>query len=575
MVLPEIACEPQNQTADECPPAKSGEESRSHHNSERRRRWEVKSLAVAIVTAGVLLAIYLLRLDGVVGEFKDDGWYVVLARSLASGQGYNMINLPQHSGLYFYPPFFPLLLSLLYRLSPEFPGNVFLLKSLSVASMFVLGVLVFQFFNRPDRLPRLLAYLAAFATVAAPSFVFLATSSVMSECLFASLSFATLLSVERCSHEVQNYPYLGKVMIVAVLASACYLTRTIGIALVAAVVVHFLARRMFKSVGVFVIAVAVCIAPWTLYKHFRALESSSSTMIAENYSSQFWDRLASSGTKVTPRALPGRVWQISTVIIGDDIGGLILPALYRFGSESGEELTAMTAVIPGVSRNAIGLDGATMGLGVAGQIISACLSILVLIGCFRCVRRGVSCAELAFGFSLIMIIFWPWNPIRFLVPLLPFLLYYLILGIAVVQEAITKAVGRLATSTPWNAARIALLCILAFFIYDNAMYLVSTHKNPNSFQYPDWLRQDYASRQAAEWVREHTSEKQVVGSDNPSMVYLYSGRMTDMCRVSECAKKGIGYYVNSLWTPLPSASNVVFRTNYYAVNVAEIRDASR
>src|SRR5438552_909699 len=66
-----------------------------------------RDLAIAAGTAGFLLAIYLLRLDPVVGQFEDDAWYLILAKSLATGHGYNLINLPQHSGLYFYPPLFP------------------------------------------------------------------------------------------------------------------------------------------------------------------------------------------------------------------------------------------------------------------------------------------------------------------------------------------------------------------------------------------------------------------------------------------------------------------------------------
>lgn len=578
MFPPETTYEHHNEAAVECLLTDECEESQcraDRSNRESQRTSRAESFIVAIITAAVLLTIYLLRLDVVVGQFKDDGWYVVLAKSLASGHGYNMINLPQHSGLYFYPPLFPLLLSVLYRFSPEFPGNVFLLKSLSILSMLALAVFVFQFFHRQDRLPRSLAYLLAFATAAAPSFVMLATSSVMSECLFASLLFATLLLVERCSRQERAHPYLGSVIPAAVLASACCLTRTIGVALVAAVVVHFLARRMFKALGVFVIAVAVCIAPWTLYKHFRTLESSGSTLLAEGYSTQFWDRLASAGIKIPARDLPGRVWQISTVIVGDDIGGLLAPSLYRFASESGEELTDMTAVIPGVSRNAIGMYGATMGLAVAGQFISVCFSVLLLIGYLRSAKQGLDCIELVFGFSLIMIVIWPWNPIRFLVPLLPFLLYFLVLGMAAVYELIRRKAGRLSISDPWRGSRIALVCILAFFVYDNAMYVVAEHKNPDSLQCPDWLRKFNATKQAADWAREHTSDKQVITSDNPSMIYLYSDRTTDMCRVDECSKKGISYYVNTQLTDLPTAWKVVFRPDKYPVEVRDIRAATR
>lgn len=568
MVVPETTYELQEQTAKR-PPANTSGESQHPRNTVNRRTWDGKSFLVAIATLGALLAIYLLRLDTVVGQFKDDGWYVVLARALASGQGYNMINLPQHAGLYFYPPLFPLLLSLLYRLSPEFPRNVFLLKSASIVSMLALAVFVFQFFNRRDRLPRSLAYLVAFTTAAAPCLVMLATSTVMSECLFTALSFATLLRVDSCSEEKQGYPFLGNVIVTALLASACYLTRTIGIALVAAIVVHFLARRMFKSVCVFVLATAVCVAPWMLYKHFRSSNNSRSP-VAETYSSQFWDRQAGSGTKITARDLPARVWQMSTVIVGDDVGGLIMPSLYRSPSESGEEILGMTAVIPYIARNAIGMYGVTMGLAVAGQVISACFSLLVLIGCFRAVRKGLECAELFFVFSLIMIVVWPWNPIRFLVPLVPFFLYFLVLGIGSVYERIVKKAARLSMPDPWTASRIALVCILAFFIYDNAMYIVARHKNPKSYEHPHWLRDFNAFQEAANWVHEHTPANEVITGDNLPTTYLYTQRKTSMCIAEKCPQEGIRYYISTEGIDLSIPSKVVFPTESFGIKVLDI-----
>ncbi|MBL8190262.1 MAG: hypothetical protein JNK38_19755, partial [Acidobacteria bacterium] len=56
----------------------------------------------AISLVGCLL-IYLLRLDRVVGLFVDDGWYVLLAKSLATGQGYSLINSPSSGILPLYP----------------------------------------------------------------------------------------------------------------------------------------------------------------------------------------------------------------------------------------------------------------------------------------------------------------------------------------------------------------------------------------------------------------------------------------------------------------------------------------
>ena len=51
-----------------------------------------------------------------------DAWYVMLAKGLAEGRGYQLINAPIEGILPGYPPGFPALLSLVFHLSAEFPG---------------------------------------------------------------------------------------------------------------------------------------------------------------------------------------------------------------------------------------------------------------------------------------------------------------------------------------------------------------------------------------------------------------------------------------------------------------------
>jgi hypothetical protein len=79
----------------------------------------LKRVALIAVTAAALalaLTIYGLRLDHVVGLIVDDAWYVLLAKALATGQGYTLINSPTPGITPFYPPGFAALLSIFYRL---------------------------------------------------------------------------------------------------------------------------------------------------------------------------------------------------------------------------------------------------------------------------------------------------------------------------------------------------------------------------------------------------------------------------------------------------------------------------
>ena len=58
------------------------------------------------------------------GIFHDDGVYLVLAKALASGNGYRYLHLPGAPLATHYPPGYPLLLALLWTFAPHFPSNL-------------------------------------------------------------------------------------------------------------------------------------------------------------------------------------------------------------------------------------------------------------------------------------------------------------------------------------------------------------------------------------------------------------------------------------------------------------------
>src|SRR5262249_7274387 len=81
------------------------------------------------------------------------------------------------------PPGFPVLLSLVFRIAPCFPENVPLLKAVSILAMAGVALLTMQHCRRDQGLTSFTAWAIALATAVHPAFVFLATSTVMSECV--------------------------------------------------------------------------------------------------------------------------------------------------------------------------------------------------------------------------------------------------------------------------------------------------------------------------------------------------------------------------------------------------------
>ena len=88
------------------------------------RQTNQRFMLLAAIGIVVFFAIYLLRLDRSVGMFMDDAWYALLGKALATGQGYTLINSPTPGILPLYPPAYPFLLAIMFKVWPQFPDNI-------------------------------------------------------------------------------------------------------------------------------------------------------------------------------------------------------------------------------------------------------------------------------------------------------------------------------------------------------------------------------------------------------------------------------------------------------------------
>ena len=275
--------------------------------------------AVVVCCCLAVAAIYLLRLDHVAGLVVDDAWYILLARSIAQGTGYGLINSPE-PGLLLppNPPGFALLLSLVFAIQSSFPANVIPLKLVSVVSMFALGILCYRY-GSGRSLPRPLAAALAFAVVITPAFVFLATSTVMSECVFALTQLAAVLTLDR-SVETSSQP---RAFGAGLLAGASLLIRTAGLPISVGGLLYLLWRRRWRQAAVFAAAVALCSTPWLIYSRLhaptQAQREAHGGAHAFTYGSEFWMRWAGQPSlgMVTWRDLPagsGMAWSMSSAV---------------------------------------------------------------------------------------------------------------------------------------------------------------------------------------------------------------------------------------------------------------------
>ena len=478
----------------------------------------------------------------------DDGWYILLAKSLADGTGYRMISSPFQDVVPLYPPGFPALLSLVFQVNPVFPQNVWLLKSVSIAAMLAVGVLTYWYLKGRDMKTELAAIIAAAVTIT-PAFVFLATSTVMTECVFTLCQLAALLLIQ---HSVENTgPRRARILTVAAAFAAAVnvLIRSAGVSVVLAIGLWLLKERLWTRAALFGGVVVICILPWMLFARAHAPTPSQRAThggsIVYSYGEQIWMRWAGdpASGNVTLRDIPARVATNVVDVFARGMAGIFLPSLLRGPSESGEEMVAL--------GGAAGLGFGGMGSARITMAISVAISAVVLLGFVHTVRNGVTAAELLLPISLAIIFVWPFWTFRFLVPLTPYLFFYLFTGIRGLA--------------PVSAARVALLCVIGLHVSDHARYVLAVRDAQRSDNVT-WLVQARETDAVLDWVADHL-DSGLIATTNPALVHLRTGHKTlSFDRPSEdwsvWRARGVRYVVSLVAVQLPPGARSDYRLLY-------------
>ena len=266
------------------------------------------------------------------GFQHDDTIYYVCAKAWATGQGHRIISLPQQPWQTKYPPVFPLLLSLVWRITPEFPSNLQLATVLCWLMLPALLWLIRILYRRYD-FPAWWAWIMI-AVLAVNPYVQLFSTSLLSEVLFTLTLLGVLLIAPRSA------------VIAGLLAGLAYLTRTAALPLVVAVPAVFVMRRQWRNATLFVGAMAPFLVGWAIWTAGHRLQNADPYLLyyvdyvryqlyivnSSNFGLVFWHNLEallnSAGNIVLPfsESFPTR-------ILLQTIGVAIIAGVYRLARE--------------------------------------------------------------------------------------------------------------------------------------------------------------------------------------------------------------------------------------------------
>ena len=443
--------------------------------------------AAAVVAAALSVAALLSMRPTVIGFIHDDGVYTVVAKSISQGTGHRIVSLPGSPPETLYPFAYPFVLSLLWRINPVFPDNVWLLKSVNALCAFGVMLLGYELFRRHTGRSGSWALAYVFLIGTNPVLVSF-TDFTLSESLFLFFTMAALVlhdrppfngSGERVDRADVGTPW--HLWCGAIASALAFLTRSVGASLiVAGLLCTFVRRRRLDAIVYGVIVIAP-ILPWLIWRASVPLVTNPLLTYYTGYNTPAVGLFLSD---------PGQGWSI-------------VSANARYLVKAFDD-TFLLLAIPGVRW---------------------LFYPIVLIGGFSVIRRAPVFLLVFVSTYVAAILDHPFPPGRFVVPLVPVLLLCLFEGLFAIEArfALPTRVGgyRLAG----DLVRVPVALLIALNLGWFAIYFQRSTDNPVRTVLGAQLSYGWDGFvETFDWIKTHTDDSDVLGVPLDPMYYLYTGR---------------------------------------------------
>lgn len=453
-------------------------------------------LGLAAILVLYVLVVVWLRPAANFGTIQDDAIYFASAKAIAAGQGYILPSFPGGLSHTRYPALYPWLLSWIWRADPHFPGNV--IPAIGLTLVFACWFLVVCFLTARKTMG--LGDGWALVVVALCGFNFFALlvgGSVLSDMPFAAMMLTAALAADRALEPGAHWQWSAAAVALAGLSVGL---RSVGVAIVAGMVLIALLRRSYGRAMLFCVAAGALALPWLLPPMLRAMGSRSQPAVALP---QGWVQTLAFYTSyagVWRQFVPNWATQQAVCVRN----------LLNLAGEPG-----ILLLQPLVNNSPL-----LTAIGVSLAAIASWAGIVV-----RWRRGGWRAIHAILLFYIALIVPWPFPPHRFFLPFLP-----LVFGglVVMARDIAGKAASELAAAgrAPL-VARVAAAALLAGLGAVGAMAAANY-----GYAVPKQLAGVMAAqrsllaqkRQAYAWIREHAAAHASFIAYDDVLLYLYTGR---------------------------------------------------
>ncbi|MDG3004633.1 glycosyltransferase family 39 protein [Paludisphaera mucosa] len=433
----------------------------------RMRRGGIDGLLVALVAASVMVV----QADLDAPPRYDGAGYAVLARSLREGRGYRAIDHPDEPRHAHFPPGYPTLLALAGTLAGPSDRAA---HAASIACAAGATLAAWRWFRTMYARPAALALGLALAV----NWAWTRTGSgIQSEPLFELLGCVAVLlaAARRPRDELVRGLLLGATL------GAAMLTRQVGLALLAAVILDQAARGRRRTLATAIVAAGLLVAPWVAWS-------------------------AAVGREGASRTQAGLLWRAAF-----GVAATFPEQLVFYAGRIPDQLTAPAVEFATV----FGRSPKARAAAVAWAALATSIVLAGWLFALKDPRRRL--AGLVGFATLGLLVVWPYTEAgRFLIPTIPCLLVGAVEGLARVARKL--GLRRVRTL----AARLVLLAALPYSAYAAATADLRLRGD-----------RDPAFDAACAWLRDDAERPGPVLTRHPGEVFLRTGRQALEVETSE------------------------------------------
>lgn len=438
------------------------------------------SLVYAFILLVIFTVVYSSVFDKKIDLGGDNISYYVLGTSIASGNGYTNVHHAEQNSHHHYPPGYSTLIA---GIQAIFSKNITIIKWFNGLFFYVSLVLLLFIFNRSIKNIHLsfLVCLILLFNFHLLSFSFI----MMSEIPFLFFSLIVLLlcsKINATKTNIKNWVLLGLIILVTL----CIYIRSIGIVLLLSVFIYYLLNKERLRGFIFSASCLLLYLPWIIRNKTANGGSYIQQLLQKNpYNSELGQHNLSS--------FFGHIFSNIERYITKEI---------PYGLFSAEN------IVYDVSKTPL-LDW-SVGIFI--------LAIILLGVCINKHFKHLIFIYTTLFFGILII--WPqvWYGTRFMLPILPFLVYYFISGIRAIILYLKRM--PLFKSKPYfkPAISLILICIWGFsYAMPSVMHL---HQKANA-AYPSNYKNYF---ELANWVKNNSKAHSITCVRKEMLFYFYSNK---------------------------------------------------